>query len=91
MRYSIDTTRHFDKALKKCIKRGLRMEKFKEVVDILSATGSLPREYRPHKLSGEYAGIWECHIESDWLLLWEQNDTSLTLLFIDTGRHSDIF
>ncbi len=67
------------------------MEKFKEAVDILSATGSLPREYRPHKLSGEYAGIWECHIESDWLLLWEQNDTSLTLLFIDTGRHSDIF
>ncbi len=67
------------------------MEKFKEVVDILSATGSLPREYRPHKLSGEYAGVWECHIESDWLLLWEQNDTSLTLLFIDTGRHSDIF
>lgn len=67
------------------------MEKFKEVVDILSATGSLPREYRPHKLSGEYAGVWECHIESDWLLLWEQNDTSLTLLFIATGRHSDIF
>jgi mRNA interferase YafQ len=91
MKYSVETTNRFEKALKKCIKKGLRMDKFKTVVDILSSTGSLPPQYRPHKLSGEYAGIWECHIESDWLLLWEQNDTSLTLLLVDTGRHSDIF
>ena len=34
---------------------------------------------------------WECHIEPDWLLVWEQNDTELTLLMIETGTHSDIF
>lgn len=27
----------------------------------------------------------------DWLLIWDQNDEELTLLFIDTGSHSDVF
>ena len=34
---------------------------------------------------------WECHIESDWLLVWIQENDTMTLLFIDTGTHSDIF
>ena len=91
MSYSIDTTRRFDKALKKCIKRGLDISKFKECVRILSEEGKLPAVYRSHKLTGKFKKAWECHIEPDWLLVWEQNDTALTLLMIDTGTHSDIF
>lgn len=91
MSYSIETTNRFDKALKKCIKRGLNMSKFKECVSLLSSKGSLPPQYRPYKLSGRFAGAWECHIEPDWLLVWEQNDNELTLLMIETGTHSDIF
>lgn len=91
MSYSVDTTRKFDKAIKRCIKRGLDMSKFKDCVRILSENGKLPVQYRPHKLSGKFSSAWECHIEPDWLLVWEQNDTELTLLMIETGTHSDIF
>lgn len=91
MSYSVATTHRFDKALKRCIKRGLDMSKFKECVRILSTNGSLPVQYHPHKLSGKFNGAWECHIAPDWLLVWEQNDTELTLLMIETGTHSDIF
>lgn len=91
MSYRIETTKNFDKALQKCIKRGFKMEFFKDVVDLLTENGSLPPQYKPHKLSGNYAGLWECHIKNDWLLIWDQNDTTLTLLFIDTGTHSDLF
>lgn len=91
MKYSIETTNRFNKAIKRCVKRGLDMGKFKDVVVLLESTGTLPRKYRPHKLVGKFAGAWECHIEPDWLLVWEQNDTTLTLLFIDTGTHSDLF
>ncbi|MCM1490743.1 MAG: type II toxin-antitoxin system YafQ family toxin [Muribaculum sp.] len=91
MNYSIETTRKFDKALKKCIKRGLNIDKFKECVKELSENGTLSEKYRPHKLSNKSNNTWECHIESDWLLVWEQNDFALTLLLIDTGSHSDIF
>ncbi len=91
MNYDVVTTKRFDKALKRCVKRGLEMSKLTTAIGILAREGSLPAIYRPHKLSGKYKGKWECHIESDWLLVWDQNDTELTLLFIDTGTHSDLF
>ena len=91
MRYSIETSKKFEKHLKRCIKRGLDMSKFRKCVSILAENGSLPPEYKPHVLKGKYAGIWECHIEFDWLLLWKQDDHKLTLLMVDTGTHSDVF
>ena len=48
-------------------------------------------EYRPHKLQGKYKGCWECHINPDWLLVWEQDDRQLRLILVDTGSHSDLF
>ncbi len=91
MSYKILTSNKFDKSFKKCVKRGLDIAKFGKVVSFLREEGSLPSLYRPHKLSGTYEGYWECHIHTDWLLIWEQNDNELTLLFIDTGTHSDLF
>ena len=57
----------------------------------LEAIGSLPSSYHPHKLKGNREGQWECHIEPDWLMVWEQNDDIFTLLFLETGTHSDLF
>ena len=91
MSYSVNTTRQFDRSLKKCIKRGYDMSKLRTVIEILASGGTLPSNCRPHKLSGEYAHVWECHIAPDWLLLWTMDDEELTLLLVDTGTHSDIF
>ena len=63
----------------------------KTAIRLLEANGKLPEVYRPHKLSGQYVGCWECHLKTDWLLIWEQNDTELILLFTGTGTHSDLF
>lgn len=62
-----------------------------KVLKELSDNGTLPPEYRPHKLTGMYQGNWECHIQPDWLLVWEQRDSELILLLIETGSHSYIF
>ena len=67
------------------------MERFKKVIRLLEENGKLPAEYRPHKLSGQYEGKWECHIMSDWLLIWEQHDDELVLIMTNTGSHSDVF
>ncbi|MCM1169185.1 MAG: type II toxin-antitoxin system YafQ family toxin [Bacteroides sp.] len=91
MSHIVNTTNHFEKALAKCIKRELDVSLLKTAVRILSENGKLPPAYRPHKLSGRYSGYWECHISSDWLLVWEQDDNRLTLLLITTETHSDIF
>lgn len=89
--YSIEYTNRFKKDLKRCAKRGLDINKILDVVKLLCEYGELPQTYRPHKLTGNRQGQWECHIQPDWLMVWEQNDTELTLLFIQTGTHSDLF
>ena len=67
------------------------MERLKTAIRMLEAEGKLPSAYLPHKLTGNYAGCWECHLKPDWFLVWEQNDMELTLLFTGTGSHSDLF
>ena len=89
--YLVKYSKRFDKNLKLCKKRGLDMQLIFDAIQLLATNGSLPAKYRPHKLSGNMQGVWECHIDPDWLMTWEQNDTELTLLFLRTGTHSDIF
>ena len=86
--YTVYYTNKFDKDVKRCVKRGLNISKLQETTRILAAEGALPIQYRPHKLSGDYVGCWECHIEPNWLMVWKQDDTELTLLFMRTGTHS---
>ena len=58
---------------------------------MLASTGTLPPKYHPHKLVADKRGIWECHIQPDWLITWEQDNNRLTLLFLQTGTHLDLF
>ena len=91
MKYTIRFSGQFKKSYKLCKRRGYDMTKLQTVMRILGEQGFLPAEYRPHILSGNWAGIWECHVDSDWLLLWKCNQQELTLLLLDTGTHSDVF
>lgn len=75
--YSVDTTKRFDKDLKRCLKRGLDLQLIYDAIALLRTSGTLPAKYRPHILSGQFSGCWECHIEPDWLMTWEQNDTAI--------------
>lgn len=62
-----------------------------EVVTQLVEKGSLPPKNKPHKLTGNYKGFWECHILPDWLLIWEQDETIRLITLTRTGTHSDLF
>ena len=89
--YSIDYTTRFKKDLKRCRKRGLEIQMILDAIALLRTTGSLPAQYHPHQLKGDHIGQWECHIQPNWLMTWEQNDKQLRLLFLETGTHADIF
>ena len=58
-------------------------------VELLIENGSLPDGYYPHKLTGDWRGVWECHIEPDWLLIYDV--TPVEVMLIRTGTHSDLF
>ena len=42
-------------------------------------------------LSGNWVGHWECHIRSDWLLIYKLTDEVMVLTLVRTGMHSDLF
>jgi mRNA interferase YafQ len=70
-------------------RRGKDIADLFAVVELLAQDGELPAAYRPHKLSGEWKGLWECHIEADWLLIY--NVTPNEVLLVRTGTHLDLF
>ena len=89
--YLVKYSNRFEKNLRRCEKRGLDMQLLFDAIKLLATTGTLPTKYRPHKLVNQRVETWECHIQPDWLMTWEQNDTELTLLFLQTGTHADLF
>ncbi len=91
MNYKIRKTKKFQKDLKLIQKRGYDIQKLINVVKILASGQELPQKYHDHELHGEYTDTRECHIESDWLLIYEKLDAELILILTRTGSHSDLF
>jgi len=88
--YQLEQTGQFKKDIKLAKKkRGLDMQLLDEVVTQLK--GALSQKNKPYKLTGSYIGFWECHIQPDWLLVWEQNDAIRLITLTRTGTHSDLF
>lgn len=87
----INATHQFLKDLKVAKKRGLNITKLNEVVRMIAMQQTLPPKNRDHKLSGDYSGCRECHIQPDWLLVYKVNDTINILSLVRTGSHSDLF
>lgn len=82
-------SKQFAKDLKKMEKRGKALSKIKKVIKKLVNEERLETKYKDHKLVGNYRGRRECHIESDWLLIYKLIDAEI--IFERTGSHSDLF
>ncbi len=89
--YKLSTTRQFEKDYKLCKKRRYKLELLHNVISQLEKTGTLPANFKPHKLTCHYKGFWECHIQPDWLLIWLKDDECLQIMLTRTGTHSDLF
>ena len=70
-------------------RQGKDLDKLKSVLASLVEGEELSPEYRDHVLVGQYKGTRECHLEPDWLLIYEQAESEIVL--IRTGSHSDLF
>lgn len=72
-------------------KRGKDMEKLVRVLSLLATGSSLPPQYRDHALTGNLQDFRECHIEPDWLLIYQIFEDILVLSATATGSHADLF
>ncbi|MBD5543314.1 MAG: type II toxin-antitoxin system YafQ family toxin [Lachnospiraceae bacterium] len=91
MKYELILTGKFKKGLKLAKKRGLDISLLQDIVEKLLHKIPLEAKNRDHALVGNYKDYRECHIQSDWLLIYLIEDDVLTLTLIDTGTHADLF
>lgn len=79
----------FKKDFKRARKQNRDIDKLRSVIESLAQRKSLPAKYRDHKLTGYSKEHHDCHIESDWLLIYRFDGDDLILE--RTGSHSDLF
>lgn len=91
MKYEVKFTNQFKKDIKLAKKQNKDLNKLFDVVNILAEGGILEAKYRDHDLSDKYKGTRECHIEPDWLLVYEIQNDVLVLILYRLGTHSELF
>ncbi|WP_125581211.1 type II toxin-antitoxin system mRNA interferase toxin, RelE/StbE family [Levilactobacillus cerevisiae] len=86
----VKATRVFMRNLKKLSKKHYDMAKLKYVISLIKNGDDklLVRRFDRHILTGDKFGIYELHLERNWLLLYQIDGTDqLVLLLLDTGSH----
>ena len=91
MKYTIKFTSQFKKDMRLAKKQNRDIEKLFEIVNILANGHALEAKYRDHELSGNYKGVRECHVEPDWLLVYEIRNEVLVLMLYRLGSHAELF
>lgn len=84
-------TKQFKKDLKRIAKDSKKdLNKLNKIINLLAEKKQLPRENKDHQLKGKLKNYRECHIEPDWLLIYQVKDNILVLSLVRTGSHSDL-
>ena len=91
MKYEIKFTSQFKRDIKIAKRQGKDLEKLFYVIEKLAQGEALESKYYDHNLQGNYKGCRECHIEPNWLLIYEVIDSTLILMLYRVGSHSDLF
>ena len=89
--YKIQYTNRMKKDARLMKKRGKNMNKLVSVLALLASGNPLPVQYKDHSLTGNLQDFRECHIEPDWLLLYQIHEDTLILSATATGSHADLF
>ena len=89
----IKYNKKFKKDYTRMLSRGCDPNKLQHVIDLLSKGEKLPPRHRDHQLenSRNYKNLRECHIQPDWLLVYQVQNELKLLRLIRTGTHSDLF
>ena len=89
--YEIVYTNKMKRDVKLMKKRGRDISKLTFALSLLANGKPMPPKYRDHQLTDNLNDFRECHIEGDWLLLYQIFEDKLILSASGTGTHSDLF
>ncbi len=81
----------FKRDLKRLKHQTLLVNEAMSVVNRLANDETLEAKFKDHALSGKFAGLRECHVRPDLLLVYKKEREMLILTCIRLGSHSEIF
>ena len=81
----------FVRDYKLALKRGKSRAKIEHVIDLLCTRAPLPAALRDHALKGKWAGLRDCHVEPDLVLVYRIVRDRLELVCVHLGSHADLF
>lgn len=84
-------TKQFKKDLKLVLRRGKDAERIRQLMSRLIRREVLEPKHRDHGLSGNWKGRRDCHVEPDWVLIYQVDEAAGRIIFERTGTHSDLF
>ena len=83
-------TTQYKKDFKRYRHATAKLEKLLVVLRMLERGETVPQQYRPHWLTGNYKDCMECHIEGDFLLVWFDDEHDIIEL-LRLGSHAELF
>ena len=76
---SVEFTKKMKRDVKRMRKRGKDLAKLETALLLLSTQKPMPPVYCDHQLKGNLSDFRECHIETDWLLIYQIIEEKLIL------------
>lgn len=86
---SLRRTSQFKKDFKRAKRAGKPLAVLVETLRWLQPGQTLPVHRRDHALVGGFAGMRECHLAPDWLMIYQMTEEELILVRL--GSHSELF
>ena len=88
-------SKKFKKNYKKLKRSGrYNTNKLRKIMNKLGEGEVLEEKFGDHSLLGDWYGCRDCHVEGDWVLIYElgvSEDGNETITFHATGNHSNLF
>lgn len=80
-------TTHFEKDVKLAKKQNKNMSILKIIIEKILNNEIIPIKYHDHWLTGNYVNRRECHLEPDWLLIYQPRKKNNEIIFERLGSH----
>ena len=90
-KYRVVQSALFKKSVDRAIKQGKDAKQLDDIVIKLAYGEKLHAKHKDHALKGDKKGYRECHITSDWLLIYRIYKDRLVLYLSEVGTHSELF
>jgi mRNA interferase YafQ len=87
-------TSKFRRDVKRITKQNKDLSLLDNAIVTLAIPEPLDKSFENHSLSGTWVGWNECHLSSDWLLIYRYETTingDLLLRLARTGSHAELF